>query len=199
MGHPHWLPTANWGAGCKRHPHPRATESGCLPGTLPGRGTAGRWHPDCLHHHSPETLPKGCPADAQPGHAPTPLRQLRTGVLQSRQTGLFREMHPEENLLPGPAQGCLLPALPGPLPAPWCCSGHKSHGKVHGAGTPDTLRDLGQFYPVFLCLQRDGVAQTTDPAAPSLSGIKIHQRSHSAVKRPLPVPFYSSGSLILCK
>lgn len=34
MGRPHWLPTANWGAGCKRHPHPRATESGCLPGTL---------------------------------------------------------------------------------------------------------------------------------------------------------------------
>lgn len=76
MGCPHWLPTANWGAGCKRHPHPRAPESGCLPGTLRhvcitlagARLDAGTLTASITTHRRP------CPKAAVPLHSQDTLR-----------------------------------------------------------------------------------------------------------------------------
>lgn len=184
-------PAANQGAGCKKCPHPRATRAaaslahssthitlaaaGDTPGLAQsGRGIAGHRCPDHLCHCSLGTDegrgagPKAARAQRLPCRCTSPrlLRQLHTHKSQGEGTGLFRETHPEEDLFLALIKDvcCLrwqVPSLP-----PRCCSGPKSPGKGHPAGTPDALHDLGQFFPVFLCLQRDRAAQTSHLQSP---------------------------------
>lgn len=160
-----------WSRIQKVSPSQRHRESGCLP------GTPQHTHCPRLQQGTPQGLCRvagaqldtgalitsiiahwgqrrgGEPAQRLPCHctAPTLLGQLHTHKSQGRGTHVFRETHPEEDLLPPPAQGCVLPARPGPLPAPQGrgCSGPKSHRKGHPARTPHKLHDLGQFFPRF--------------------------------------------------